>query len=368
MGTPTIAIFVRHSAQCRYRDDETWKRCNCRKHLRWTQNGVQHRRKAGTRSWVEAEEAKRRLEDKLAGRTPQGPQEGVLLADAIKLFDAEKRAQGIVEPMRRHYERDLNWFREFSESRDVLTVREALALENLIAFRATWPKRLRSTVTQRITQGRLGVFLKFALNARWIDRETVLTPVKMKAPDTEPLTAAEYENVLKHAEGKTRVLIELMRWSGLAIRDAALLKRSDLVVTDGTYRIIRKRTKTGNDMYIPLKPEVGSQVVGVLNGNPEYVFWDRKKSDSSEYYAAASWGQKVASVFKAAGIISSGHMISHRLRDTYAVDLLQKGVPLEHVSKLLGHKSVVTTEKHYAKWSKGRQELLDNLVSATWKK
>jgi integrase/recombinase XerD len=30
-------------------------------------------------------------------------------------------------------------------------------------------------------------------------------------------------------------------------------------------------------------------------------------------------------------------MKSHRLRDTLAVDLLEKTVPLEEVSKLLGH-------------------------------
>jgi integrase/recombinase XerD len=60
-------------------------------------------------------------------------------------------------------------------------------------------------------------------------------------------------------------------------------------------------------------------------------------------------------------------MISHRLRGTFAVDLLQKGV-LEHVSKLLGHKSVVTTEKHYAKWVKARQDRLYSVVSESWKK
>ena len=43
-------------------------------------------------------------------------------------------------------------------------------------------------------------------------------------------------------------------------------------------------------------------------------------------------------------------MMSHRLRDTFAVDLLEKGVPLEEVSKLLGHESIKTTERHYAKW------------------
>jgi integrase len=59
-------------------------------------------------------------------------------------------------------------------------------------------------------------------------------------------------------------------------------------------------------------------------------------------------------------------MVSHRLRDTFAVDLLQKGVPMEEVSKLLGHTSIRTTEKHYAKWMKGRQDRLDSLVIGTW--
>jgi site-specific recombinase XerD len=59
-------------------------------------------------------------------------------------------------------------------------------------------------------------------------------------------------------------------------------------------------------------------------------------------------------------------MISHRLRDTFAVELLGNGVPMEEVSKLLGHTSIKTTEKHYAKWVKGRQDRLDSLVTATW--
>ena len=78
-------------------------------------------------------------------------------------------------------------------------------------------------------------------------------------------------------------------------------------------------------------------------------------------------GEQIAAAFDAAGVKSDGHMISHRLRATFAMDLLQKGVPLELVSKLLGHRSVTTTERHYAEWVKGRQDRLDALVSATWK-
>jgi hypothetical protein len=39
---------------------------------------------------------------------------------------------------------------------------------------------------------------------------------------------------------------------------------------------------------------------------------------------------------------------------------------MEEVSKLLGHESIRTTEKSYAKWVKGRQDRLDALVTGTW--
>jgi integrase/recombinase XerD len=41
-------------------------------------------------------------------------------------------------------------------------------------------------------------------------------------------------------------------------------------------------------------------------------------------------------------------------------------VPLEEVSKLLGHESIKTTERYYAKWVKARQDRLDSLVVGTW--
>lgn len=370
---PLITIFVRHSADCKYRGDEFEKRCRCRKHFRWTHNGVQQRRKAGTRSWIEAETQKRTLEDQLAGRTPQPTTEtqGITLAESLRLFDASKEAQGVVDQVRSQYARDLGRLLKFSESRGLFTPTQALTLDNLIAWRATWSDYLESSYTQNVTQRRVRHFLNFAYQAGWIARVPVLSPIHIDEPETEPLTEAEYKRVLSAARARrgdceVYTLIELMRWSGLAIRDAALLKRTDLIEKDGTYRIVRKRTKTGTPLYIPLKPEVAKQVIQALNGNPVYVFWDRQKVDSSEYNAASHWGAKVSDVFKSAGITSGGHMISHRLRSTFAVDLLQKGVPLEHVSKLLGHANVATTERHYAKWVKGRQDLLDNVVSATW--
>ena len=51
------------------------------------------------------------------------------------------------------------------------------------------------------------------------------------------------------------------------------------------------------------------------------------------------------------------------LRDTFAVEMLLAGVPLEQVSILLGHSSVKITQKHYAPWDRSRQAALDNALA-----
>ena len=87
MGTaPIIAIFVGHSAESKYAGDEFFRRCNCRKHLRWTKDRAQHRRPAGTRCWEEAERIKCQIQDQVSGRSLDTPPE-----DNIRTW---KRAPG----------------------------------------------------------------------------------------------------------------------------------------------------------------------------------------------------------------------------------------------------------------------------------
>lgn len=58
-------------------------------------------------------------------------------------------------------------------------------------------------------------------------------------------------------------------------------------------------------------------------------------------------------------------MKSHRLRDTFAVNMLAKGVPKEKVAEALGH-SLKTFEKHYEKWIPKRQSALIASIKATF--
>ena len=81
--------------------------------------------------------------------------------------------------------------------------------------------------------------------------------------------------------------------------------------------------------------------------------------------AAKDMSRSLRKVFKLAGIVG-GH--SHRFRDTFAVDLLQAGVPLERVSLLRGYTSIKITERHYPPWVQSRQEQLEADVKRVWER
>lgn len=65
-------------------------------------------------------------------------------------------------------------------------------------------------------------------------------------------------------------------------------------------------------------------------------------------------------------MVSSKPAHLHMFRDTFAVEYLLAGMPLEEVSRLLGHSSVLITQKHYAPWVLERQQRLATSVRTAW--
>jgi integrase len=85
--------------------------------------------------------------------------------------------------------------------------------------------------------------------------------------------------------------------------------------------------------------------------------------------AVCHWQMRLKKVFDLAEVSKGqGNAISHRFRDTLAVELLLAGVPIERVSILRGHQSVRVTEKHYDLWVRSRQEQLEADVARAWKR
>jgi site-specific recombinase XerD len=382
---PLITIFVRHSEDCKYGGDEFSKRCQCRKHLRWSHNGKQHRRKAGTRSWAEAEKVKRDIEDQLAGREPAKAEKPRSIAAAADLFIQDKRVQGLSDDAVTKYALWLGRLRDYCEARGIHTI-QGITREVITGFCSDWPERYPSTLTRAKLRERYKSFMRYCHEAEWLDKLPVWPTIKIETPPTMPLTAEEYARLLdavvvtvkapmdavvesqthEYWVKRVRGLFQLMRWSGLAIMDALTLRRDELTQRNGHYRVVTSRQKTGTDVSVVVPLDIAEELLAVPNDNPTYFFWSGVGAPKS---ITGNWGKRfIVPAFDEAKIPRNGHMLAHRLRDTFAVDLLEKGVPLEDVSKLLGHTSVKTTEKHYAAWVQGRQDRLDALVSGTWAK
>jgi integrase/recombinase XerD len=208
--------------------------------------------------------------------------------------------------------------------------------------------------------------------------------VTAKQTPTDYFTADEYELILdacgrldefgeraydpEKRGARIRALTELMRWSGLRIRDAVTLERSR---RDGN-KLLLYRAKTGIPVYVPLPPAVAELLRTVPDArkpNPRYFFWSGN-GDPNPF--VTNWQRSYRRLFTVAGLKKPDgepkRCHCHMFRDTFAVEMLLAGVPIDQVSVLLGHKSVKITEKHYAPWVRARQDQLEQNVQAAWRR
>ena len=148
----------------------------------------------------------------------------------------------------------------------------------------------------------------------------------------------------------------MLRYSGMRIGDVATLNRERVTGN----KLLLYTAKTGTPVYCPLPDFVILALEAAPTTSERYFFWSGESKVKS---AVGDWQRSLAKLFKLAGV-PNGH--AHRFRDTFAVELLLAGVPIDRVSVLLGHQSVRITERHYAPWVRARQEQLEADVQKAW--
>lgn len=155
---------------------------------------------------------------------------------------------------------------------------------------------------------------------------------------------------------RLKAFVLLLRYSGLRIGDCT--KTGKRRIDAG--KIFLYTAKTGTPVLCPLQQAVLEAQEAVPHSSEQYFLWSGKSKLKS---AAGKWQRRLHRLLELAGV-ENGH--AHRFRDTFAVELLLKGTPIERVSILLGHRSVRLTEKHYSPWVWARQEQLEADLQRTW--
>ncbi|NOT50088.1 MAG: site-specific integrase [Chitinophagaceae bacterium] len=130
-------------------------------------------------------------------------------------------------------------------------------------------------------------------------------------------------------------------YTGLAYVDLQQLDSSHLVrESDDSWYIRKPRQKTGQDSIIPLLP-VAIKILKKYSPSKNIIDFDWYVSTNQKM----NFGLKY--IGKKAGIGKKLHM--HLARHTFATTVtLSNGVPIETVSRMLGHASIRQTQ-HYAK-------------------
>lgn len=198
--------------------------------------------------------------------------------------------------------------------------------------------------------------IKICMNNDWLEKNPFSKyEGKVYEVDKEFLTEEEIQKIYAKKFMNTR--LEQVRdififccFTGLAYIDVQQLKNDHLGIgIDGNKWIFKNRQKTDTRSKIPLLP-IAEELVQKYSDHPKCVNEDRVLPVLSN--------QKMNSYLKEIGDVCGiqKEITFHMARHSFATSVtLTNGVPIETVSKMLGHRSLRTTQ-HYAK-------ILDRKVS-----
>ena len=170
-------------------------------------------------------------------------------------------------------------------------------------------------------------------------------------------SADQIDEERRYAKGLVSVLLA----TGLRIGDAVSLERAKVFIDrKGATRLRIRTEKTGVIVTLLLPNTTVQALKNLPHISHDLYFW--KGGDETQFATACDRARRVIARLGAIAGVEDAR--PHRFRDTWALSALLSGTALRTVQHVLGHKSIRTTELHYAAFTVEHQSLLDAATHA----
>lgn len=355
------SLHRRHLTECpQKRKGWNFTLCDCPVWASATlPTGQRVRKSLGTNDWNRATERLAILE-RGGELTPEIRRNEITVSAAVEHFLKDCRHRDLAKSTIDSYTKTLSFLDQILglSSISPTTLDEHRDKRKIAA--STWRKELET----------LRAFFAFAISRGWI-KDNPAKKVRMPQTEelvTQPFEADEIQKLIvacgqiasdnpsetAYVRKRSRALVLTLLYSGLRISDVMQLRRTAL--DSETSHLTLRVQKTGVPIKVLLHPSAKNALETLPLISGEYFFW----SGNGDLITCIKNSRRT---IQRLGKLANVHAYPHRFRDTFAVQLLTNGADIRTVQKLLGHKSVRTTEKHYAHFVAAHQALLDAAAS-----
>jgi integrase/recombinase XerD len=180
--------------------------------------------------------------------------------------------------------------------------------------------------------------------ARYVAKE-VRRQLSIERPKTRQRVVArlsqdEERKLISHAyrmKGVRGLLIKTLFQTGARVSEFVNIKAGEFFFDE--QMILISKAKGGKSRYVPILPELAHELSTYLGGRQNgYLF----ETVHSTQYSPRRIQQIVKETADEAKIAK--RVYPHLLRHSVATTLLERGMPLEQIQKLLGHSKLETTQ------------------------
>jgi len=387
----TVTVYTRHKRTCPLKNEPLTKKCECPKWLYTYANGKGHRKSSKSASWKKAEEMVVAERERL--RTGDlAPVKGVTVVSALEQWLASfkgERSLSTTETYKLYTDKIARWATD-----NGIELLKDVTRTQLSQWRGAWgkapflpdgsPRRLDDRIGATTQSQFLGYLKRFFF---WAEGDGLLpedparhlSGIKSEGAKTVPLDQEQFKQVMSAVERlrnwgtELKAIFLVQRWTGLRIIDVLMLRR-DALIANRLSLTVKKTKKQASPILPPHVIEALEAVRPQAAVHPDFFFWDPARDLEN---LETQWLARIGRLNKDLNLVyprqhaKAGQPMrlkSHMLRDTFAVEMLLARVPLEKVSRLLGHKSIRVTEIYYAHWTEDRLKQLDEDVHAAFRK